>query len=203
MSDIFWKSQKTSSFLTDGSKLIWSKDSSISGFFFSIGYRTLWHANAKIVSQLSAFNSIAILNDLVHNLLIFIFFIIIQQLESRDNEISRLHKQLTGGRPVAALGRDCCYRGIDTLTEDMKLLQQQLIATKKELKESLEQQHEAKLRAIKLDEEKKKYAKDLKQMEEFALRFQDEANEKLLDKEKDYEHLVVRIRKNFFFFFLF
>ncbi len=143
------------------------------------------------------------MNDLVHNLLIFIFFIIIQQLESRDNEISRLHKQLTGGRPVAALGRDCCYRGIDTLTEDMKLLQQQLIATKKELKESLEQQHEAKLRAIKLDEEKKKYAKDLKQMEEFALRFQDEANEKLLDKEKDYEHLVVRIRKNFFFFFLF
>lgn len=112
-------------------------------------------------------------------------------MESRDNEIARLHKQLTGGRPAAALGRDCCYRGIDTLTEDMKLLQQQLIATKTELSESLEQQHEAKLRAIKLEEEKRKYAQDLKEMEDFALKFQDEANAKLLDKDRDYEHLVV------------
>lgn len=114
-----------------------------------------------------------------------------QQLENRDREIARLHKQLTGGRPVAALGRDCCYSGIDILTEDMKLLQQQLLATKNELSESLEQQHEAKLRAIKLDEEKTKYARDLKEMEEFALQFQDEANAKIKDKEEQYEHLVV------------
>lgn len=116
------------------------------------------------------------------------------QLENRDREIARLHKQLTGGRPVAALGRDCCYRGIDTLTEDMKLLQQQLLATKKELSESLTQQHEAKLRAIKLDEEKTKYARDLKEMEEFALKFQDEANAKIKDMEDQHEHLVVCLR---------
>lgn len=73
----------------------------------------------------------------------------------------------------------------------MKLLQQQLLATKNELSESLEQQHEAKLRAIKLDEEKTKYARDLKEMEEFALQFQDEANAKIKDKEEQYEHLVV------------
>lgn len=73
----------------------------------------------------------------------------------------------------------------------MKLLQQQLIATKKELKESLEQQHEAKLRAIKLEEEKRKYAKDLKEMEELALKLQDDANARLTDKGKDYENLVV------------
>lgn len=89
------------------------------------------------------------------------------------------------------MGRDCCYRGIDTLTEDMKLLQQQLLATKKELSESLKQQHEAKLRAIKLDEEKTKYARDLKEMEEFALKFQDEANAKMKDKENQYDHLIV------------
>lgn len=120
-------------------------------------------------------------------------------MESRDNEISRLHKQLTGGRPVAALGRDCCYRGIDTLTEDMKLIQKQLIATKKELSESLEQQHEAKLRAIKLDEEKTKYARDLKEMEEFALAFQDEANAKISDYEKKQEHLAVSSQHGPFF----
>lgn len=89
------------------------------------------------------------------------------------------------------MGRDCCYSGIDTLTEDMKLLQQQLLATKKELETSLEQQHEAKLRAIKLEEEKSKYAKDLKEMEEFALKFQDDVNAKIMDKEKKYEALVV------------
>lgn len=120
------------------------------------------------------------------------------KLESRDLEISRLHKQLTGGRPVAALGKDCCYRGIDALTADMNVLQQQLLATKKELSESLKQQHEAKLRAIKLDEEKTKYARDLKEMEEFALQFQDEANAKLVDKSKKYEDLVVSLRRNLF-----
>lgn len=122
------------------------------------------------------------------------------QLESRDNEISRLHKQFAGGRPAAALGRDCCYRGIDTLTEDMKLLQQQLIDTKKELSESLEQQHEAKLRAIKLDEEKKKYARELKEMEEFALKFQDDANSKLTEKERNYERLAVSVHESEIFF---
>ena len=73
----------------------------------------------------------------------------------------------------------------------MKLLQQQLIATKKELSESLEHQHEAKLRAIKLDEEKTKYAKDLKEIEEFTLEFQGKANGKIVEMEKKYENVVV------------
>lgn len=103
---------------------------------------------------------------------------------------------MTGGRPTAALGRDCCYSGIDTLTEDMKLLQQQLIDTKKELAASLEQQHEAKLRAIKLDEEKSKYARDLKDMEEAALKVEDEANTKLIEKEKQYQDMVVSSQSN-------
>ncbi|KAJ6642911.1 Centrosomal protein of 135 kDa [Pseudolycoriella hygida] len=119
-----------------------------------------------------------------------------KQLESCDNEISRLHKQLHGGRPVAALGRDCCYRGIDTLAEDMKSLQKQLMVAKKDLSDSLEQQHEAKIQAIKLDEEKTKYAKDLKEMEEFTLKFQHEANEKIMEFEKKYEKVVEQLNES-------
>lgn len=114
-------------------------------------------------------------------------------MDGRDREIARLHNELTGGRPAAALGRDCCYRGIDTLTEDMKLLQKQLIATKHELKESLEQQHEAKLRAIKLDEQKTKLARELREMEEVALKVQDEANAKLMAKEKELGNIEVSV----------
>lgn len=73
----------------------------------------------------------------------------------------------------------------------MKMLQQQLLATKKQLSESLEQQHEAKLRAIKLEEEKSKYARDFKEMEEIALKIEDEANARFMEKEKKYEELVV------------
>lgn len=75
----------------------------------------------------------------------------------------------------------------------MKVLQQQLITTKKQLEESLQQQHEAKLRAIKLEEEKVKLGKDLKDMEDVALKVQDAANQKLIDKEKQYDQMVVSL----------
>lgn len=73
----------------------------------------------------------------------------------------------------------------------MQTLQQQLLATKKALEESLQQQHSAKLRAIQLDEEKTHCAKDLREMEEIALKFQHEANAKLMAKEKQLEHIEV------------
>lgn len=102
---------------------------------------------------------------------------------------------LCGGRPSAALGKDCCYRGIGTLAEDVETLQKEKVALQVQLKESVSQQHEAMQRALRLAEQNEQLDKELHEMERVALSVEEEANEKLSNKKKQYSDLEV-------FFFL-
>ena len=53
----------------------------------------------------------------------FTFYYI--KLDSRDREIQRLNVLLSGGRPPIALAKDCCFRGVNNLQEDVQTLQKE------------------------------------------------------------------------------
>lgn len=115
------------------------------------------------------------------------------QIDSRDREITRLNHLLTGGRPASALGKDCCYRDVNHLADDIDVLQKEKLALQAQLKESISQQHEAMQRAMKLAERNEHLSKNLGEMEKIALSVESEANEKLLAKGKQYTKLEVRL----------
>lgn len=83
-----------------------------------------------------------------------------------------------GGRPASALGKDCCYRGIGKLSDDVDGLQRDKVALQQQLKDTVLQQHEAMQRALKLAEHNQQLEKDLREMEGVALQVESEANRK-------------------------
>lgn len=108
-----------------------------------------------------------------------------KQLASRDREISRLNNLLIGGRPSSALAKDCCYRGVGTLTEDMEEMQREKSKLQQQLENCLRGQHEAMERAMSLDETNKKLMKELKDIEKVALSVETEANSSLSTLHKE------------------
>lgn len=116
-----------------------------------------------------------------------------KQLESRDREIGRLNTLLIGGRPVAALGRDCCYRGVDNLQEDVKNLQKEKCAIKAQLERTVMEMHETMERAINLEKYNQKLQKELNEMEKIALSVESEANAKFIDKKNDCRKLELKL----------
>lgn len=99
---------------------------------------------------------------------------------------------LSGGRPTAALGKDCCYRGVGALSNDVATLQKQKVALQADLTESVAQQHEAKERAIALAQRNRVLEKELRELEDVALRVEEAANEKLRAKDEELALLKVR-----------
>lgn len=115
------------------------------------------------------------------------------QIDSRDREIMRLNSMLTGGRPPAALGKDCCYRGIGALADDVAALQKQKVALQADLTEAVAQQHEAKERAISLAERNQMLEQELRELEDVALRIEAAANEKLRAKDDEMARIKVNL----------
>lgn len=116
-----------------------------------------------------------------------------KQLASRDREISRLNNLLIGGRPPSALAKDCCYRGVGTLTEDMEEMQREKSKLQQQLENCLRNQHEAMERAMSLDEKNKKLMKELNDIEKVALSVETEANSSLSTLHKENLKLKVSI----------
>lgn len=115
----------------------------------------------------------------------------ILQVEAREREIARLNQLLIGGRPVSALGRDCCYRGVGQLSDDVDALQRDKIALQQQLKDTVVQQHEAMQRALKLAERNQQLETDLREMDRVALQVESEANRKIAACSEDRSKLEV------------
>lgn len=100
----------------------------------------------------------------------------IHQIECRNREISRLNQLLTGGRPPLALAKDCCYRDISTLAEDIQRMQRQ----KSELEANYEQAIRAQTHALdevtRLTQQNEKLTKELNDIKDVALSVESEAN---------------------------
>lgn len=60
-----------------------------------------------------------------------------KQEEEKDREIQRLNCLFAGGRPVNALAKDCCYRDVSKITEDVGKLQRDKIELQMKLSDCM------------------------------------------------------------------
>ncbi|XP_037909139.1 centrosomal protein of 135 kDa isoform X2 [Hermetia illucens] len=122
-----------------------------------------------------------------------------EKLERRDREINRLNDLLCGGRPADALAKDCCYKNIGTLSEDVEDLQKEKAELVKKFREAQNSMHEAMQRAITLEEKNKQLENELEDFQKAALSVEYEANAELAKKENELSSLkkeLERIKSN-------
>lgn len=64
--------------------------------------------------------------------------IVSKQEAEKDREIQRLNCLFIGGRPAAALAKDCCYKDVSKITEDVSVLQRDKIELQRKLSDVLD-----------------------------------------------------------------
>lgn len=118
-----------------------------------------------------------------------------RRVESRDREITRLNELMKGGRPPAALARDCCYKNYGALSEDVELLQREKYEYHSKIKCYEQKMHEAMQRAVHLAEQNKRLTDDLDELKDVALKVEKEANAELSQRDKQIEKLKADVEK--------
>ncbi|XP_055530632.1 centrosomal protein of 135 kDa isoform X2 [Wyeomyia smithii] len=119
-----------------------------------------------------------------------------KQIDYRDREIQRLGALFAGGRPSVALAKDCCYRSVNTLSEDVQKLQAEKTSIQNKLASALESQQNASKKIQKLSERNKQLEHELKEIENVALNVESEANLHILDRDRQNSDLNVRLHQS-------
>ncbi|XP_036326953.1 centrosomal protein of 135 kDa-like [Rhagoletis pomonella] len=118
-----------------------------------------------------------------------------RKIESRDREIRRLNDLLIGGRPPAALAKDCCFKDVRGLSEDIELLQREKSQSLNRVREYQEQMHEAMERALSLETQNKQLQRELDELKEAALSVETQANTEIAQREEEVEELQKELKK--------
>ncbi|CAD7005617.1 unnamed protein product [Ceratitis capitata] len=118
-----------------------------------------------------------------------------RKIESRDREIRRLNELLSGGRPPAALAKDCCFKDVRGLSEDIELLQREKSENLTKVREYQEQMHEAMQRALSLENRNKQLQRDLDELKEAAMAVETQANTEIAQREHEFEVLQNELKK--------
>lgn len=87
-----------------------------------------------------------------------------------------MNQLLVGGRPISALAKDCCYRGIKTLADDVEQLQKEKSQIQAEYEEAISNHHAAIDTITMLKQQNQKTTKELNDLKEIALSVESEAN---------------------------
>lgn len=90
-----------------------------------------------------------------------------------------MNQLLTGGRPVLALAKDCCYRDISSLVEDLQQLQQQKSECEANYAQAIKSESHAHEEIARLKEEHNKLSAEMSDIKEVALSVESEANQTL------------------------
>uniref|UniRef100_A0A336K4M7 CSON010707 protein n=1 Tax=Culicoides sonorensis TaxID=179676 RepID=A0A336K4M7_CULSO len=118
-----------------------------------------------------------------------------KQIEARDREIMRLNSLFTGGRPADALAKDCCYKNVSALTEDVQYLQEQKMILEKKLAMVNDCKGDSMKKVHFLVERNAKLEQDLKDFEKVALSVEAEANKMANAKDKEIAKLKQTINE--------
>lgn len=87
-----------------------------------------------------------------------------------------MNQLLSGGRPVLALAKDCCYRDISSLAEDLQLLQAQKAQIDSKYERAVEAQTKALDEMANYKEQNEKLQEELDHLKDVALIAESEAN---------------------------
>lgn len=122
--------------------------------------------------------------------------IVKKQDSEKDREIQRLNCLLIGGRPASALAKDCCYKDVSKITEDVSVLQRDKIQLQAKLREYLD-------RNEKLLEKSKQQKEKITNLEAYIAKISDaaiyverEANLKIKNQNRDIAELKENIVKS-------
>ncbi|XP_022211364.2 centrosomal protein of 135 kDa isoform X2 [Drosophila obscura] len=118
-----------------------------------------------------------------------------RKVESRNREIRRLNDMLSGGRPPAALAKDCCYKEVGALSEDIDLLQREKSELMMQVREYQDKMHDAMQRAVRSDEDKRKLQMNLDELKQAALQVEEQANLEIDARELEVKHLQVELKQ--------
>lgn len=119
-----------------------------------------------------------------------------KQDAEKEREIHRLSCLFVGGRPVSALAKDCCYKNVSKITEDISHLQREKVELTAKLVD-YEDRHQKLLSKFKAQKEKQKRMDDyLKEISEAALYVEREANMRIKNQNKDIAELKENLNKN-------
>ncbi|KAH8369969.1 hypothetical protein KR093_001625 [Drosophila rubida] len=118
-----------------------------------------------------------------------------RKVESRNREIRRLNDLLVGGRPPGALAKDCCYKDVGTLSQDIDLLQREKGELMAQVRDYQDKMHDAMQRALRIEEDKRKLQTHLDELKEAALQVEQQANSELDAREQELRQLQVELKQ--------
>ncbi|XP_065721027.2 centrosomal protein of 135 kDa isoform X1 [Drosophila suzukii] len=118
-----------------------------------------------------------------------------RKVEARNREIRRLNDMLAGGRPPAALAKDCCYKEVGALSQDIDLLQREKSDLMLQVRDFQDKMHDAMQRALCSEEEKRKLQTQLEELKEAALQVEQQANAEIDAKELELRQLHLELKK--------
>uniref|UniRef100_A0A1A9X335 Centrosomal protein of 135 kDa n=1 Tax=Glossina brevipalpis TaxID=37001 RepID=A0A1A9X335_9MUSC len=117
------------------------------------------------------------------------------KVEARDREILRLNELLSGGRAPNVLARECCYKNVGNLNEDIDLLQREKLESLARIREYQHQMHEAMRKALSLENFNKELQKRLDELKDAALSVETQANNEIIQKEAEIEQLKQQLQR--------
>ncbi|XP_037880211.1 centrosomal protein of 135 kDa isoform X2 [Glossina fuscipes] len=117
------------------------------------------------------------------------------KIEAREREILRLNELLSGGRAPNILARECCYKNVGSLNEDIDLLQREKLESLARIREYQHQMHEAMRRALNLEKFNRELQKRLDELKDAALSVETQANNEITQKEMEIEQLKQQLQR--------
>lgn len=118
-----------------------------------------------------------------------------RKVESRNREIRRLNDLLAGGRPTTALAKDCCYKDVGTLSQDIDLLQREKSELMAQAREYQAKMHDAMQHALQIEEDKRKLQSNLDELKEAALQVEQQANCEIDARELELRQMQAELKQ--------
>lgn len=152
------------------------------------------HANQAVKKNVSTKEIEKLTNELKHAE--EIISVLKNQDAEKEREIKRLSCLFIGGRTATALAKDCCYKDVSKISDDLSLLQREKIDTTAKLAD-YEDRHDKLFQKWKQQKEKiKNLESQLKEITEAALYVEREANLRIKNQSRNIVELKENLNKN-------
>lgn len=116
-----------------------------------------------------------------------------KQEEEKDREIQRLNCLFAGGRPPAALAKDCCYKDVTRISEDLGKLQRDKIELQIKLNGCIAKHEKIQIKFNNVKRKNAELEAYINEIGDAALFVEREANLKIKDQKQRINELKVRI----------
>ena len=112
-----------------------------------------------------------------------------KQESEKEREIQRLNCLFAGGRPVSALAKDCCYKDVSKISEDISILQRDKVELQMKLNDNLQKHEKLSSKFKQINQKNSQLEAYIKEISDAALFVEREANLKIKNQNRDINEL--------------